>query len=91
MAGSSCTPGWDEEFFKQIGLEDLTCNNFAKIGSAVSDVGEPCGGGLNEKASVDLHLPVGTSVASGIIDAHAGGLGCLGCSYGPAGSGDIPP
>ncbi len=50
-------------------------DNFKRIGSEVLCPGEPVGKGLTEKAAEDLGLCLGTPVATGIIDAHAGGLG----------------
>ena len=37
--------------------------------------GDPVGAGLSSEAAKDLGLCVGTAVGTGIIDAHAGGLG----------------
>ncbi|KAL1467972.1 hypothetical protein MTO96_025843 [Rhipicephalus appendiculatus] len=41
--------------------------------------GAPCGRGLSMEAGLQLGLKKGTPVATSIIDAHAGGLGLLGC------------
>ena len=39
--------------------------------------GQPVGTGISESASTQIGLPVGTPVATGMIDAHAGALGVL--------------
>ncbi|KAH6940683.1 hypothetical protein HPB50_004871 [Hyalomma asiaticum] len=41
--------------------------------------GTPCGRGLCMEAGLQMGLKKGTPVATSIIDAHAGGLGLLGC------------
>eukprot|EP00931_Biecheleriopsis_adriatica_P072710 TRINITY_DN47128_c0_g1_i1.p1 TRINITY_DN47128_c0_g1~~TRINITY_DN47128_c0_g1_i1.p1 ORF type:complete len:590 (-),score=117.34 TRINITY_DN47128_c0_g1_i1:15-1784(-) len=68
---------WDREFLASIGLEDL---GEERIGSPsdVKDVGSLVPGGLGAKAAEQLGLVAGTALAVGAIDAHAGGLGCLG-------------
>jgi FGGY-family pentulose kinase len=69
---------WDDSYFKEIGLEDLSTDNYAKIGKIVRPVGEAVGAGLSKEAALNLGLVPGTPVAVSIIDAHAGGLGLLG-------------
>ncbi|XP_071953958.1 FGGY carbohydrate kinase domain-containing protein-like isoform X2 [Antedon mediterranea] len=69
---------WDESFMKQIGLEELLLNDFAKIGNVVLSPGEPVGNGLSTSAANDLGLHPGIPVGCSIIDAHAGGIGMLG-------------
>lgn len=69
--------GWNLDFLKKIGLDDLAENNFEKIGSKVLRPGEYCGG-LTEEVAGNLGLKPGTPVAASIIDAHAGGLGMIG-------------
>ncbi|KAK9504676.1 hypothetical protein O3M35_010952 [Rhynocoris fuscipes] len=71
---------WNKEFLKIIGLEDLAENNFHKIGNSIKAPGEPCGSGLSKSAAKQLNLLPGTAVGTSIIDAHAGGLGLIGCS-----------
>ncbi|XP_023703163.1 FGGY carbohydrate kinase domain-containing protein [Cryptotermes secundus] len=74
--------GWNEDYFRQIGLSDLMEENWKKIGSVVKEPGSPCGNGLSEQAAQELGLQRGTPVGTSIIDAHAGGLGMIGCSAG---------
>lgn len=47
------------------------------LGCDIQCPGEPCGQGLSAQAAKDLGLLQGTSVATSILDAHAGGLGKL--------------
>ncbi|XP_063263057.1 FGGY carbohydrate kinase domain-containing protein isoform X2 [Prinia subflava] len=70
--------GWDDSFWKMIGLEDLVKDKYEKIGSHVLSPGEPVGRGLAPDAAEDLGLPEGIAVAASLIDAHAGGLGVIG-------------
>lgn len=72
--------GWNEGYFREIGLEDLIANNFQKIGSRVQTPGAAIGRGLSEETARILGLLPGTPVGTSIIDAHAGGLGLIGCS-----------
>ncbi|CAE7572074.1 Fggy [Symbiodinium natans] len=72
---------WDAGFFESAQLADLP---YEKIGSPadVQDVGSAVPEGLGPKAAQDLGLPEGTVLGVGAIDAHAGGIGCLGVSAG---------
>ncbi|PKK27163.1 FGGY carbohydrate kinase domain-containing protein isoform X5 [Columba livia] len=70
--------GWDDSFWKMIGLEDLVKDKYEKIGNHVLSPGEPVGKGLTPEAAKDLGLPEGIAVAASLIDAHAGGLGVIG-------------
>uniref|UniRef100_A0A1B6GW67 FGGY carbohydrate kinase domain-containing protein n=2 Tax=Cuerna arida TaxID=1464854 RepID=A0A1B6GW67_9HEMI len=72
--------GWNKQFFTQVGLSDLLADDCRKIGNIVLPPGTPCGSGLNIQATKQLGLRVGTPVATSIIDAHAGGLGMIGCT-----------
>jgi len=72
--------GWDETFFRQVGLGDLADEGFRRIGTRVRPMGEPVGNGLTERAARELGLRPGTPVGVSIIDAHAGGLGVIGAS-----------
>lgn len=71
--------GWNSDFYEKIGLSDLEENNWKRIGSEVKVPGEAVGSGLSKRAAVELNLLEGTPVGASIIDAHAGGLGMLGC------------
>ncbi|GFO39948.1 fggy carbohydrate kinase domain-containing protein [Plakobranchus ocellatus] len=70
---------WDETFFEQIGLEDLTYDSFFKIGRELQTPGSPCGSGISCQAARELGLVPGTPVGTSLIDARAGALGCIGC------------
>ncbi|KAM6265010.1 FGGY carbohydrate kinase domain-containing protein isoform 2-T2 [Spheniscus humboldti] len=70
--------GWDDSFWKMIGLEDLVKDKYEKIGNHVLSPGESVGKGLTPEAAKDLGLPAGIAVAASLIDAHAGGLGVIG-------------
>ncbi|XP_075412998.1 FGGY carbohydrate kinase domain-containing protein isoform X2 [Tenrec ecaudatus] len=74
----SAEKGWDDSFWKMIGLEDFIADNYSKIGNQVLPPGVPLGNGLSPEAAKDLGLPPGIAVASSLIDAHAGGLGMIG-------------
>ncbi|KAJ8964516.1 hypothetical protein NQ314_004811 [Rhamnusium bicolor] len=50
-----------------------------KIGSVVLAPGSPVGCGLSKSAACALGLLAGTPVGVSMIDAHAGGLGLIGC------------
>jgi D-ribulokinase len=68
---------WRDDFFSQIGLEELAGKGHARIGETIAPPGDKAGE-LCEKAATELGLVPGIAVAVGIIDAHAGGLGVLG-------------
>ncbi|XP_042729243.1 FGGY carbohydrate kinase domain-containing protein isoform X2 [Lagopus leucura] len=70
--------GWDDSFWKMIGLEDLVKDKYEKIGNHVLSPGESVGKGLTPEAAKELGLPEGIAVAASLIDAHAGGLGVIG-------------
>jgi FGGY-family pentulose kinase len=78
VENTNCSEGWDDSFFKLIGLEDLSESDYYKIGNRIRPVGEAVGTGLNLESAKEFGLNVGTSVGVSIIDAHAGGLGLLG-------------
>lgn len=69
---------WDESYFRTVGLGVLADEGFARIGQNVVDAGTPLGSGLTAQAAEELGLAAGTPVATGVIDAHAGGIGTVG-------------
>ena len=74
-SGSDLKQGWNESFWNGIGLGDLVDEGFQRIGTQILPPGVPVGSGLEEGVAKELGLVAGTPVATGIIDAHAGGLG----------------
>lgn len=73
---------WDDSYFRTIGLEELADEHFARIGQHIVEPGTPCGQGLLAEAAKEMGLPVGTPIAVGMIDAHAGGIGTVGVNAG---------
>ncbi len=67
--------GWNDSFWRKIGLGDLVDEGYARIGTEIQEPGLPVGRGLETGAARELGLPVGTPVATAVIDAHAGGIG----------------
>ena len=76
---------WDAAYFRAIGLDGLTDEGFARIGTEIVAAGTPLAGGLLPEAAAELGLPPGVPVAAGLIDAHAGGLGTVGARDGGGG------
>jgi D-ribulokinase len=74
---------WDESYFRTVGLGVLADEAFARIGQTVVDAGTPLGSGLTANAAAELGLRAGTPVATGVIDAHAGGIGTVGADGEP--------
>lgn len=72
---------WDENFFQEIGLGDITSNEYEKIGGAIEPIGKSAGT-LSQKGAEELGLLPGTAVGVSMIDAHAGGLGIIGIDDG---------
>ena len=70
-----CLHGWNDSFWRIIGLEDVVDEGYARIGTCIQEPGVPVGRGLEVGAASELGLPVGTPVATAVIDAHAGGIG----------------
>jgi FGGY-family pentulose kinase len=71
--------GWDDGFFRSVGLADLVDDDYARIGRRVRPMGERIAG-LHPRSASELGLAPGTPVGVSIIDAHAGGLGMLGAA-----------
>ena len=69
--------GWDRSFLRAVGFADdellPSC-----IGDVVQAPGTAIEGGIGSLAASELGVPAGTPLAVGMIDAHAGGIGCLG-------------
>lgn len=76
--------GWEPSFFKDIGLECLVDEGFARMGGdaqeKVLEAGDPVGSGLTKEAAEELGLLPGTPVGSAIIDAYAGAVATLGAT-----------
>jgi len=68
------TSGWQEDFFRQIGLQELHEREYAQIGAKTTrDIlvaGMPVGKGLSKSAAEELGLVEGTAVGSALIDAQ---------------------
>lgn len=73
--------GWDDGYWRSIGLGEFVDEGYRRIGVAkdVKPVGAAVGSGLSERGAKELGLMPGTAVASGMIDAHAGLVGVIGC------------
>lgn len=72
---------WSDEFFKEIGLNELVKTNYKKIGGNIKSIGEVAKN-LSNKAARELGLTTQTQVGVSIIDAHAGGIGVIGIDDG---------
>ncbi|KKA31160.1 hypothetical protein TD95_002289, partial [Thielaviopsis punctulata] len=75
--------GWQDDFYKTIGLEELVHDEFLRIGGVHGKNGMFMSAGelvgrLSEKAGKELGLPAGIAVGSGVIDAYAGWIGTVG-------------
>ncbi|KAI1083831.1 Pentulose kinase [Whalleya microplaca] len=75
--------GWQEDFFNEIGLEDLVKDNFRRMGGVNGVNGKYFSAGelvgvLSEQAGKQLGLQPGIAVGSGVIDAYAGWIGTVG-------------
>ena len=75
----SSAGGWNESYFRAVGLGDLVDEKYARIGTRIRPMGERAGE-LTAAAADELGLERGTAVGVSIIDAHAGGIGMLGMS-----------
>ena len=76
------------DFFRSLGLQDLSVDGFARIGAEVVEPGTPLGVGPHAEAAAAMGLPAGVKVGAGLIDAHAGAVGTLSASFGGA---DVDP
>lgn len=74
---------WDGSYFRAVGLGMLADEAFERIGRNVVAPGTPLGSGLTPAAAAELGLRAGTAVATGVIDAHAGGIGTVGVDGDP--------
>lgn len=72
--------GWDDDYFREVGLAELIADNYARIGNRIVEPATALGGGLTADAAADLGLKPGTPVAASLIDAHAGAVGTIGGS-----------
>ena len=70
--------GWNERFFRRIGLHELLENRAARIGSEVAPPGSLMGNGLQELAASDFGLHPGIAVGASLIDAYAGAIATIG-------------
>lgn len=81
------TDGWSASFLTAIGLEELTHNNYAKLGGPLKSRDAANGnnylspgqyiGTLSESAAMELGLSTQCAVSSGLIDAYAGWIGTV--------------
>ena len=69
---------WDKTFHQQIKIDDLFIGD--KIGTDIKPMGSFVGN-LKKDAADELGLTTKTKVATGIIDAHAGGVGVIGLEF----------
>lgn len=69
--------GWDDDYFRSIGLDDLAGAGHARIGQNFAAPGQSVGA-LGERAANDLGLVAGIPVSASLIDAYAGALGTMG-------------
>ena len=74
---------WDDSYFRAIGLGVLADEGYTRIGVNIVAPGTALGKGLTATAAAELGLRAGTAVATGIIDAHAGGIGTVGVDNDP--------
>ncbi|KAI7975623.1 hypothetical protein EIK77_005989 [Talaromyces pinophilus] len=75
--------GWQDDFLKEIGLEDLVTEDYKRMGGVDGVNGDYLSAGelvgtLCDKAAAELGLPPGIAIGSGVIDAYAGWIGTVG-------------
>ncbi|KAI8393845.1 uncharacterized protein BYT42DRAFT_507640 [Radiomyces spectabilis] len=78
--------GWDESYFKAIGLECLINDEQQRLGGTDVDnlpMAGDCIGKLTAEAAAQLGLPEGLPVGSAVIDAYAGAIATLGATPSP--------
>lgn len=77
------TLGWQEKFFRGIGLGELVDNGYKQLEGShgILTAGLPVGDGLSKKAAAELGLVEGTPVGSAVIDAYAGWLGTIAARF----------
>lgn len=75
--GDSPLEGWEDSFWRGIGLEEFPDGKYTRIGVDIQAPGR-LAGRLSPTAAEDLGLVEGIPVGVSIIDAHAGGLGLIG-------------
>ena len=73
------TPGWQQDFFASLGLEDLVARG--ALTERAAPIGRDLGAVLPE-AAAHLGITTAAHVGVGLIDAHAGALGVLGARAG---------
>ncbi|CAO3681334.1 unnamed protein product [Umbelopsis vinacea] len=84
--GIEDSKGWNEDYFRAIGLGNMVEDRFEKLGGIPGETGQfhhagdPVGNGLTKQAAEDLGLREGTPVGSAVIDAYAGAIATLGAS-----------
>ncbi|KAJ2960024.1 hypothetical protein NQZ79_g4605 [Umbelopsis isabellina] len=84
--GIEDSKGWNEDYFRTIGLGQLADEGFKRLGGIPGETGvyhhagDPVGNGLIKQAAQDLGLVEGTPVGSAVIDAYAGAIATLGAS-----------
>eukprot|EP00118_Oscarella_pearsei_P007583 m.37667 g.37667 ORF g.37667 m.37667 type:complete len:181 (+) comp32418_c0_seq4:465-1007(+) len=66
--------GWDDSYWRQIGLSEFPEENYRKIGARVIEPGALVGH-VTDDAAMEMGLKPGTPVGASLIDAHAGGVG----------------
>ncbi|KAM0746318.1 Pentulose kinase [Meredithblackwellia eburnea MCA 4105] len=81
--GVEGSKGWNDDFFKKIGLPEFVEDDFKQVGGTpgktglILTAGQPVGKGLSAQAAEELGLLEGTAVGSGVIDAYAGWVGTV--------------
>ena len=74
--------GWDDSYFRLVGLGDLVDEGYRRIGTHVRPVGEAVGRGLTPAAARELGLEPGTAVGGLDHRRPCGRAGIVGCPGG---------